>query len=101
MRAIIITAAAFALLATGANAQSSAPPAKKPGMFSSMTAKPKPAPAMTSSMTTTKTSTVAMTHNGKPRTAESIACSNEANSKNIHGKDRKKFMSSCKAAAKH
>jgi hypothetical protein len=94
MRAILVTAAAFALLATGANAQSSKMMMTgKPAM----TAKP----AMTSSMTTTKTTSTAMTHNGKPRTAESIACSNQANTKNIHGKDRKKFMSSCKAAAKH
>ena len=32
----------------------------------------------------------------KPRTAESIQCSKDADAKNIHGKDRKKFMSACK-----
>ena len=36
----------------------------------------------------------------KPRSAESMACSKEADDKNIHGKDRKKFMSQCKKDAK-
>jgi hypothetical protein len=36
----------------------------------------------------------------KPRTAESLACSKEADDKNIHGKERKKFMSQCKKDAK-
>jgi hypothetical protein len=36
----------------------------------------------------------------KPRTPESLACSKEADDKNIHGKDRKKFMSQCKKDAK-
>jgi hypothetical protein len=31
-----------------------------------------------------------------PRTAKSLECSKEADSKNIHGKERKKFMSKCK-----
>ncbi len=32
----------------------------------------------------------------KPRTAESIQCSKDADGKGLHGKDRKKFMSHCK-----
>ena len=36
----------------------------------------------------------------KPRTPESLACSKEADDKNIHGKERKKFMSQCKKDAK-
>jgi hypothetical protein len=39
----------------------------------------------------------------KPRTAASLECSKEADTKALHGKDRKKFMSDCKkkgAAAK-
>jgi hypothetical protein len=36
----------------------------------------------------------------KPRTPESLACSKEADEKNMHGKDRKKFMSQCKKDAK-
>ena len=36
----------------------------------------------------------------KPRTAESLACSKDADEKGLHGKDRKKFMSQCKKEAK-
>ena len=36
----------------------------------------------------------------KPRTAASIECSKEADTKGVHGKERKKFMSECKKAAK-
>jgi hypothetical protein len=36
----------------------------------------------------------------KPRTAESLECSKEADAKGLHGKDRKKFMSQCKKDAK-
>jgi psiF repeat len=32
----------------------------------------------------------------KARTAKSLACSKEADEKNIHSKARKKFMSQCK-----
>lgn len=32
----------------------------------------------------------------KPRTAKSLECSKEADGKNIHGKARKQFMSTCK-----
>ena len=35
----------------------------------------------------------------KPRTSASLECSAEANTKGIHGKERKKFMSECKKAA--
>jgi hypothetical protein len=33
-----------------------------------------------------------------PRTAKSLACSKDADAKNIHGKARKTFMSHCKKA---
>jgi hypothetical protein len=36
----------------------------------------------------------------KPRTAASLECSKEADTKDVHGKERKKFMSECKKAAK-
>jgi hypothetical protein len=36
----------------------------------------------------------------KPRTAASIECSKEADAKGLHGKERKKFRSECKAQAK-
>lgn len=31
-----------------------------------------------------------------PRTAKSLECSKQADAKSLHGKPRKKFMSSCK-----
>jgi hypothetical protein len=36
----------------------------------------------------------------KPRTAESIACSKEADAKGLHGKPRKAFRKTCIKAAK-
>ena len=36
----------------------------------------------------------------KPRSAASLECSTEADTKGVHGKERKKFMSECKKAAK-
>jgi hypothetical protein len=36
----------------------------------------------------------------KPRSAASLECSKEADTKGIHGKERHKFMSECKKAAK-
>jgi psiF repeat len=35
----------------------------------------------------------------KPRTEASLECSKEADTKGVHGKERKKFMSECKKAA--
>jgi phosphate-selective porin len=35
-----------------------------------------------------------------PRTAASLECSKDADSKSLHGKERKKFMSECKKEAK-
>ncbi len=32
----------------------------------------------------------------KPRTAQSIACSSQADQQNLHGKPRKTFMNKCK-----
>ena len=34
----------------------------------------------------------------KPRSAKSMECSKQADAKGLHGKARKKFMSSCKKA---
>jgi len=36
----------------------------------------------------------------KPRSAASLQCSKDADAKTLHGKERKKFMSECKKAAK-
>ena len=40
----------------------------------------------------------AQTSKDKPRTAKSLECSKQADEKALHGKPRKKFMSSCKKA---
>ena len=56
------------------------------------------APAKTE---TTKTDTKAPAEKKaeKPRTAASLECSKEADAKGLHGKERKKFRSECKAGA--
>lgn len=61
--------------------------------------------AVHSQVTTSKTSTTTMSaasskaSTDKPRTAASLQCSKDADAKNLHGKSRKPFMSSCKKAA--
>jgi hypothetical protein len=44
-------------------------------------------------------SDAAATKSAKPRSAESIECSKEADAKGLHGKERKKFRSECKKNA--
>ncbi|MHC2254110.1 PsiF family protein [Bradyrhizobium embrapense] len=39
-----------------------------------------------------------MAKEAKPRTAESLECSKQADAKGLHGKERKKFRSECKKA---
>ena len=73
-RAAGLALAASLLLAGSAFAQTSAPAA---------------APAAPSASKSTK-----------PRSAASIECSKEADAKGLHGKERKKFRSECKAQAK-
>jgi DMSO/TMAO reductase YedYZ molybdopterin-dependent catalytic subunit len=76
---VIATVAASLLLAGTAFAQTTAPAAK-------------PAAAPASKMAPAKKME-------KPRTAASIECSKEADAKGLHGKERKKFRSECKAKA--
>lgn len=40
-----------------------------------------------------------MAKSAKPRTAESMECSKEADAKGLHGKERKKFRAECKKGA--
>jgi hypothetical protein len=75
-RAAGLALAASLLLAGSAFAQTSAPAA---------------APAAASAATSKST---------KPHSAASIECSKEADAKGLHGKERKKFRSECKAQAK-
>ncbi|MGN6115023.1 MAG: PsiF family protein [Nitrobacter sp.] len=74
----IATVAASLLLAGTAFAQTTAPAAKPAAPASKMA----PAAKME-----------------KPRTAASLECSKEADAKGLHGKERKKFRSECKAKA--
>jgi psiF repeat len=82
------TAAAFAslFLMSTAFAQTTAPAAPAPAT------KMAPAPATKMAPAEKKAE--------KPRTAASLECSKEADTKGVHGKERKKFMSECKKAAK-
>ena len=82
---LILCAAAAALLSSTALAQVPLPGAK----------------VAKTSTTTTSATTAATTPKAapKPRTAASLQCSKDADAKNIHGKPRKAFMSSCKKAA--
>ena len=64
------------------------------GSAFAQTTAPAPAPAPTSKMAP------AAKKAEKPRSAASLECSKEADTKGVHGKERKKFMSECKKAAK-
>ena len=59
-----------------------------------------PAPTATSATTHTRVASTskATTHAPVQRTAKSLDCSKQADAKNVHGKARKSFMSSCKKA---
>jgi hypothetical protein len=74
MKIAFATAGLLSMLACGA-VQAQAPTAGKPAAAAGEKAKPAAA---------------------KPRTAKSLECSKEADAKNIHGKARKTFMSTCK-----
>jgi hypothetical protein len=56
-----------------------------------------PAPATTTAPATT--AAPAAKKGDKPRSAESLECSKQADAKGLHGKERKKFRSECKKAA--
>lgn len=45
--------------------------------------------------TTALSAQVAVAADAKPRTAESLACSKEADAKGLHGKARKSFRKAC------
>jgi hypothetical protein len=88
----LATAAAISLCATFAMAQT---PAPKPAPAPAPAAAPKAAPAPAAAPAATPAPAA------KPaRTAASLECSKEADTKGVHGKMRKKFMSECKKKAK-
>jgi hypothetical protein len=68
--------------------------------FAQATAPAAPAPATKMAPTPATKMAPAEKKAEKPRTAASLECSKEADTKGVHGKERKKFMSECKKAAK-
>ena len=58
-----------------------------------------PAPAKDAPKTETKAPADKEKKAEKPRTAESLECSKEADAKGLRGKERKKFRSECKKGA--
>ena len=77
---VAATAFASLLLMSSAFAQTTPPPAATP------------APAAKAAPAEKKAA--------KPRTAASLECSKEADTKGVHGKERKAFMAECKKTAK-
>lgn len=82
-----ITAIASLMMIGAAAAQTPAPSTTAPAATTTAPAATKAAPAATKKAEA-------------PRTAASLECSKEADTKAVHGKARKKFMSECKKAAK-
>ena len=54
----------------------------------------------TTKIAASKSTSSSVSNLRKPRTPQSIECSKQADAKGLHKNDRKKFMSSCKKAAK-
>jgi len=85
-------------------AQAPSPTPAKPSLLSRMKAAAHTSPAPTKAAAPSakpggpaKPMSAAGSGQG-PRTAKSLACSKDADAKNIHGKARKTFMSHCKKA---
>lgn len=80
-------------------AQAPAPATAKPSMLSRMKAAVPRKTPVASPVASAPAKPLAMTNKGQvQRTARSLDCSKQADAKNIHGKDRKSFMSHCKRA---
>jgi psiF repeat len=94
IRTIALTAALAVAVVGTAFAQAAAPAAKS----AAPTAAPAPTAAAPSTAPAAKGKKVAAL--AKPRSPESIACSADADAKNIHGKPRGAFMKKCNADAK-
>jgi hypothetical protein len=80
MKKLVLLATLASFVAAPAFAQTAAPatPAAKPAAAAPATAAPAAKPAKAE------------------RTAKSMECSKQADTQNLHGKPRKKFMSTCK-----
>ena len=100
MKAKFATLLLFAAFITSpALAQNPAPAPSKPSMLSRMKAAATPKAPAAKPVASAPAKPMAATNKGQaPRTAKSLDCSKQADAKNIHGKDRKSFMSHCKRA---
>jgi psiF repeat len=58
-----------------------------------------PAMAQTTAPAAKTDAAAPMAKTSKPRSAESLECSKQADAKGLHGKERKKFRAECKKAA--
>ena len=100
IRTLAVSAALSLFIAAGAVAQTPAPATTAPAAAPPAAAAPAPsAPAPATAATTAPAKKKAAVAKGE-RTPESLACSAEADKANVHGKERKGYMSKCKAAAK-
>ena len=70
------------------------------GAVSAQTTAPAKTDATKTEATKTEAKAPAEKKAEKPRTAASLECSKEADAKGLKGKERKKFRSECKKAAK-
>jgi hypothetical protein len=109
---LTLLAVAAAFLSPAVMAQAPSPAPAKPSLLSRMkaaahksTAPAKPAPAVGTAKPAAPVKPAAAAkpapvagNKQAPRTAKSLACSQQADAKNIHGKARKSFMSHCKKA---
>jgi hypothetical protein len=103
---LTLLAVAAALVSTSVLGQAPSPAPAKPSLLSRMKAAAhtspapaKPAPAAPTAKPGVPAKSTTVAANGQaPRTAKSLACSKDADAKNIHGKARKAFMSHCKKA---
>jgi hypothetical protein len=88
---VVGSTAAFAQLAPAAPAAPAAPKAP-------VAAAPAPAPTAAAPATTTAAKPAVKAAGAnlkKPQTPEAAACSADADAKNLHGKERKKFRAAC------
>lgn len=103
MRTFVLGLATAVLLSGAAYARPKATPATAPVPATSAQPATPAAPAMPATKATPArpaTPAIPAKAAAKPRTAESLDCSKQADAKTLHGKDRKKFRNACIRQAK-
>ncbi len=100
MRTIMLASIAALLMASAVDAQTAATTTTPAAKSTTKTTKAmKPAASTTAMSSSASSSTPAKASGRKPQTAESKACSAQADAKNLHGKDRQKFRRGCMKGA--